>query len=89
MLEAVGFASGMLRSGYNLYVMGSPGVGKHRLIDALLQQRAAEQPAPSDWCYVANIERPDAPEAPALPAGRGERLRDDMRQQFTGSSEAG
>ena len=79
-LEAVEFASGILRSGYNLYVMGSPGVGKHRLIDELLRRRASDQPAPPDWCYVADFDRPDAPKALQLPAGRGERLRDDMHQ---------
>jgi lon-related putative ATP-dependent protease len=79
-LEAVEFATGISRSGYNLYVMGSAGVGKHRLLGSLLKARAAARPAPSDWCYVADFASPDRPNALELPAGRGAELRQDMRQ---------
>ena len=79
-LEAIEFATGIERSGYNLYVMGSPGVGKHHLLKQALTTRAAERPAPSDWCYVADFVQPDRPNALQLPAGRGGELRRDMQQ---------
>jgi lon-related putative ATP-dependent protease len=79
-LEAVEFATGIVRSGYNLYVMGSPGVGKHRLLKGLLAEHAAAQPPPPDWCYVADFSNPDRPNALELPPGRGLELRSDMRQ---------
>ncbi|MDJ0739952.1 MAG: AAA family ATPase [Gammaproteobacteria bacterium] len=79
-LEAVEFATGIEHAGYNLYVMGSPGVGKHRLINELLSSRVRSHAAPSDWCYVANFDDPDAPNAIELPPGQGARLRADMQQ---------
>ena len=79
-LEAVEFATGIARSGYNLYVMGSPGVGKHRLLKGLLAEHAAAQPPPSDWCYVADFANPDRPNSLELPPGRGLELCRDMRQ---------
>jgi lon-related putative ATP-dependent protease len=79
-LEAVDFATGITRGGYNLYVMGSAGVGKHRLLNDLLAERAADQPPANDWCYVADFANPDRPKALELPPGRGQQLRRDMHQ---------
>ena len=79
-LEAVDFATGISRSGYNLYVMGSPGVGKHRLLTSLLTAKAQTQAPPADWCYVADFDNPDCPNALQLPPGRGAQLRQDMKQ---------
>ena len=79
-LEAVDFATAIARRGYNLYVMGPPGIGRHRLVRDLLAAKAATRPPPSDWCYVADFETPERPRALELPAGRGTRLRRDMRQ---------
>ncbi len=79
-LEAIEFGAGMARSGYNLYVMGSPGVGKHHLLKQRLAGHTRAQPVPQDWCYVADFDKPDRPIALALPAGRGAALRRDMRQ---------
>jgi lon-related putative ATP-dependent protease len=79
-LEAVAFANGIARSGYNLYVMGSAGVGKHRLLKHLLADCAAGQPPAPDWCYVADFANPDRPDALQLPPGRGQQLRRDMHQ---------
>lgn len=79
-LEAVRFATGIERSGYNLYVMGSPGIGKHRLVGSLLREQAATRPSPSDQCYVADFTHPDRPRALALPAGKGRGLCNDLRR---------
>jgi lon-related putative ATP-dependent protease len=79
-LDALEFGTGMARSGYNLYVMGSPGVGKHHLLKQRLAGRGRAGPAPRDWCYVADFDKPDRPIALALPAGQGAELRRDMRQ---------
>ncbi len=77
-LEAIDFAVAMARSGYNLYVMGSAGVGRHHLLSRTLAGRARGEAVPSDWCYVAAFDRPDQPRALELPAGRGTALRGDM-----------
>ncbi len=79
-LEAIDFGTRMQRSGYNLYVMGSTGVGKHWTLERALQARVADTAAPSDWCYVAAFAAPDRPQALELPAGRGRELRHDVQQ---------
>jgi lon-related putative ATP-dependent protease len=79
-LGALRFGVGMARPGYNLFVLGPPGLGKHALVRRFLEARAAEGPIPPDWCYVNDFEQPHRPRALRLPAGRGGRLRDDMAQ---------
>ena len=78
--DAIAFATGIERSGYNLYVMGSAGVGRHHLLKRTLRDIADVREPPADWCYVADFEHPDRPRALALPAGRGAAFRDDMRR---------
>lgn len=79
-LEAVRFGVGMRREGYNLFVLGPTGLGKHSLVRAHLEPRAAAMPAPSDWCYVNNFETPHKPHALKLPPGRAAGLQRGMEQ---------
>ena len=79
-VEAVRFGMSMRRQGYNLFVLGPTGLGKHTLVRAFLQAEARPAPAPLDWCYVHNFEEADRPRALALPAGRGVKFRDAMRR---------
>ncbi|MFO1436174.1 MAG: AAA family ATPase [Gammaproteobacteria bacterium] len=76
--EAVTFAVGLRRQGYNLFVLGPAGVGKMSLVREVLDSRAASEPAPSDWSYVNNFKQPQCPKILKLPAGCGSRLRADM-----------
>jgi lon-related putative ATP-dependent protease len=85
--EAVRFAIGIRRYGYNLYALGPAGMGKHGFVRAFLESRAAEEPAPPDWCYVHNFEDARRPRALKLPAGRAPQLRNDM-QKLTGELRA-
>lgn len=78
-LGALQFGVGIAHEGYNLYVMGSPGLGKHAIVQSLLAERAAAQPAPSDWCYVHNFRAPHKPRVLRLPGGAGTALQRDMR----------
>jgi len=78
--EAVRFAIGIRRYGYNLYALGTSGMGKHAFVRAFLERQAAGEKAPSDWCYVHNFADPRRPHALRLPAGRGPQLAEDMRR---------
>jgi len=78
--QAVHFGIGIQREGYNLYVMGRPGMGKHTMVRQFLEQKAHSQPQPSDWCYVNNFAQPHKPRALKLPHGRGAQLSQDMEQ---------
>jgi len=79
-LEALNFGVSINHDGYNLFVSGSTGLGKHTLVKHLLETKAADLPKPSDWCYVNNFETPHKPKILKLPAGYGCRLRDDLQQ---------
>jgi hypothetical protein len=79
-LEALQLSVGMDRKGYNLYAMGTPGIGKHAIVRRVLAERAAGEPSPPDWVYVNNFTQPHQPVILALPAGRGEALRLDMER---------
>ncbi len=78
--EALDFGVGIRREGYNLFVMGAAGTGKHRLVRDVLAQKIAGAARPNDWVYVNNFEHAHKPIAIELAPGRGGKLRDDMRR---------
>jgi lon-related putative ATP-dependent protease len=78
--EAVRFAIGIRRYGYNLFALGTSGMGKHGFVRAFLERRAASEKAPSDWCYVHDFGDPRRPRALRLPPGRAALLREDLRR---------
>lgn len=67
-------------AGYNVFVMGEPGSGRHSMVRRLLEQKAAGQPRPRDWCYVNNFADGNRPRLLVLPGGRGAPLARDMQQ---------
>ncbi len=77
---AIRFGVGIRREGYNLYVLGDPGVGRRTVLQGFLTARAASEPPPADWCYVHNFQQPHVPQVLALPAGTGSKLKRDMEQ---------
>lgn len=79
-LEAIDFGVGIRREGYNLFLMGSTGLGKHRAIQQALARHRQNSRAPYDWCYIANFAEPHKPRILKLPAGRGRALREDLQQ---------
>ncbi len=78
--EAIQFGIGIRRDGFNLFILGEPGTGRHMVTRQYLERRAATESVPHDWCYVNNFAQPYKPRALRLPAGTGARLRDDMAQ---------
>jgi lon-related putative ATP-dependent protease len=79
-LEALRFGVGIQREGFNLFVMGPSGMGKHTMVQQYLERQAAEASPPDDWCYVNNFEQPHKPIALRLPAGMGSSLRWDIQE---------
>jgi lon-related putative ATP-dependent protease len=77
-VEAMEFGMAIAEKGYNIYAMGPPGIGKKSLMRQFFEERAEDEPAPSDWCYVNNFEDDNKPNAIELPAGLGVELRDDV-----------
>jgi lon-related putative ATP-dependent protease len=68
------------RPGYNLFAAGPQGLGKHQQVRRFIEEQAAGEAAPSDWCYVYNFEQPYAPNALELPKGRGRALKRGLEQ---------
>ncbi len=77
-LKALDFAIGVNHQGYNLYVMGPAGLGKHAIIKDVLEGIAAERSTPSDWCYTYNFSHDNRPKILELPAGRGRKFQQNM-----------
>lgn len=78
-VEAVGFATGIKHKGFNLFALGPSGTGRRTLLRSLLEQRAAGEAVPCDWCYANNFDDPRRPRLLKLPTGRAVPLRDAMR----------
>lgn len=78
-VEALEFGREIDHPGYNVFLLGSTGVGKRGLLTDLLGDDAAPRGEISDWCYVNNFDEPHRPIVLRLPPGRGCELRADMK----------
>lgn len=78
--EAIEFGVDIEQEGFNLFVMGPPGVGKHDLVRKVLEEHSQANSLPFDWCYVNNFDNPQQPDLLKLPQGLGNKLRQDMVQ---------
>lgn len=78
--DAIRFGLAVERPGYNLFVLGDHGGGRHWLVNRLLGEDAGKSAIPNDWVYVNNFAEPRKPNAMSLPAGRGSNLRNDMQK---------
>jgi predicted ATP-dependent protease len=78
-VEALSFALEIDHAGYNMYLKGPSGLGKHTLLSQLLDKACANKDAADDWCYVFNFKDPLMPNAIRLAAGQGVAFRDDMQ----------
>ena len=72
--EAIRFGISIAKHGFNVFAMGSAGLGKHEIVRRLLDEKAASGETPPDWCYVHDFENGQKPKTLKLPAGRGVEL---------------
>ncbi len=79
-IEAMQLGLDIKRQGYNLFVLGETGSGRHDIIRKLLEGKRKNGEPPADWCYVDNFAESTRPRILRLPAGRGAKLRDDMQR---------
>ena len=77
-LQAIEFGVDIKQARFNLFVVGHSGLGKERLIRQILSRHAPKQESHWDWCYVNNFDNPQKPKLLKLPAGTGQKLRQDM-----------
>ena len=93
--SALEFGIAMPNPGYNIFVMGEPGLGRLSMITNHLDLLAHLQPAPSSYAYVDNFENSREPVAIELPAEYGqvlckdiERLLDNLLATFPAAFES-
>ena len=79
-IDAIRFGIGIRNPGYNLYVLGPAGLGKHTAVRHLLEEHAQTDASLFDWCYVNNFKQPAKPQLLKLPSGRGSILQGDMQR---------
>ena len=77
-MDAIRFGTRIRHDGYNLFVLGPPGMGKRSMV--LKQLETRDEQEPDDWCYVNNFAQQHKPQALRLPSGRGAKLRQQMEQ---------
>lgn len=78
--EAIEFGVEIQRPGFNIFALGSGGLGKRHLVDSILSQHSNADDQRHDWCYVANFDEPQKPRLLTLDAGMGRELAADMQQ---------
>ncbi len=77
-IAAIEFGISMQEKGFNLYLLGPEGTGKHTLIQSVLKKQAHRQPTPKDWCYINNFDSPLQPIAVSFPPGKALGFQKDM-----------
>jgi predicted ATP-dependent protease len=78
--SALEFGVAMSNPGYNVFVMGEPGLGRLSMITNHLHAQAQTLPAPPSYAYVDNFDNPREPVAVELPAEHGQTLSKDIEK---------
>jgi len=78
--EAIHLGASIGQEGYNLFVLGREGTGRHSLVRQYLEEKARHEDPAFDWCYLNNFDESRQPKAIQLAAGSGRELAADMRQ---------
>ena len=77
-LEAVEFGISMRHRGFNLFVIGPEGSGRHSVVQSFINRQANDEPTPNDWCYVYNFDLPHKPLALEFPPHQGPQFKQEM-----------
>ena len=70
-LRSLDFGLNMDSTGFNVFAIGESGTGKMSTVMYMLRQKAANEEAPADWCYVHNFKDPDSSIALSFGPGKG------------------
>jgi predicted ATP-dependent protease len=78
--SALEFGVAMSNPGYNIFVMGEPGLGRLSMITNHLDAQAKTMPAPPSYAYVDNFDNSREPLAVELPTEYGQVLSKDVEK---------
>lgn len=79
-VEAIELGTELELQGFNLFILGNEGTGRHTFIREYLIEKAKVRKIPSDWCYVNNFDEPRKPRAIELPTGKGRHFREEINR---------
>ncbi|MHA6265110.1 Lon protease family protein [Arenibacterium sp. CAU 1754] len=68
-VDAIRMGAAIGHSDFHVFVLGTPGSGRHSVARSILSENAAKKEPASDWVYVNNFDAPHKPCAIRLPAG--------------------
>ncbi len=77
-IEAFKVGTGIDLDGYNIFVYGIEGSGRHEFIREYLHKIAEKKETPSDWCYVNNFKDSSKPKCIKLAPGKGKEFEKDI-----------
>jgi lon-related putative ATP-dependent protease len=72
-------------SGYNIFAVGTAGLGKRTMIKRLLQRHAKDLLTPPDWVYVNNFQNPRQPIVLQLTAGQAPKFQKAIHEMWLSS----
>jgi predicted ATP-dependent protease len=78
-LKALELGLCIRQPGFNVFVLGESGTGRHVAVEQALMAQASQGQVPPDLCYLHNFDEPLKPFWLHLPAGMGCQLRADMQ----------
>ena len=83
-VEAMDFGLSVNGRGYNIFVTGQPDSGRTSYALEKLRALAQTLPAPDDWLYLYNFDKPEEPMAVSVKAGQGKKLSDALDEMIKG-----
>jgi len=72
-VEAMDFGLAVNGRGYNIFITGQPDNGRTSYALEKLEVLAKNLPAPDDWLYLYNFEKPEEPMSISVKAGQGKK----------------
>ena len=85
--EALEFGLSISDPRFNVFVLGIERSGRMTATLEFLKHATAKTPAPGDWLYLNNFQRPSEPRPVHVPAGTGREFRHRMTTAVRGLSE--
>jgi predicted ATP-dependent protease len=76
--SALEFGIAMTNPGYNVFVMGEPGLGRLSMITSHLNELSRNLPTPPSYAYVDNFANQREPLAIRMPTGQGQHFCKDI-----------
>jgi predicted ATP-dependent protease len=80
--DALIFGTKLRKPGYNIFVTGNTGTGRHSAINKILENSQCETPLKDIVC-VFNFSNPESPGILYLPAGRAKNFRNSLNNLIT------